>query len=486
MWGRIVVSVSPAMDRKISPNPLIADVDGTLLKTDLLLESFFELLAHRPRKALSAITALKDGKAALKARLAELAMIEVETLPLNEDVLAFLKAEKAAGRPLYLASAADKRYVEALAAHVPLFNGVFGSEPGLNLAGSSKAKVLCDAFGEGQFDYIGDAPVDEAVWRRASGVYIANASSRHLAAVRQWAPHAMPIGTRSNGWRDYLKVLRAHQWLKNILVFAPTFAAHEFGWPLIASVIAFVSFSLCASSVYILNDLLDLRGDRAHVRKRQRPFASGRVPLVTGIALVPVLLLISLAFALFLPPAFCAVLAGYYALTCAYSFLLKRKLLVDVVTLACLYGARLMAGAAAASVVLSPWLIAFAIFLFLSLALVKRCSELVDRKQAGRGDPVGRAYRLDDLPLLEIMAVASGYVAVLVLALYVHSDEVRVLYDHPDRLWLLCVPLLYWVSRVSLLTHRGGMHDDPVIFAVTDRVSQLVAVICGLVMLASM
>jgi 4-hydroxybenzoate polyprenyltransferase len=481
---QVIENASSAISRN-GNNPLVVDLDGTLIRTDLLFEAFFQLLASHPLKALAAVAALKGGKAALKAHLADESLIEVETLPLNEDVLAFLSAEKAKGRPLYLASAADKRYVEAFASHLGFFDGAFGSEASLNLTGSAKAERLCELFGEGGFDYIGDAPVDEAVWRKAAGVYIANASPRHLAAVQTWAPHAQSVGTRAHPWRDYLKSLRLHQWLKNILVFVPALAAHQFGWPLLASVIAFLSFSLCASSVYVLNDLLDLKSDRAHVRKRLRPFASGRVPLVRGIVMVPILLMTSLALALFLPSPFLVALAGYYTLTCAYSFLLKRKLLVDVVALACLYGARLVAGGAAASVVLSPWLTAFAIFLFLSLALVKRCSELVDSRAAGAGDPVGRAYRIGDLPLLQVMSVASGYVAVLVLALYVSSDDVRALYSHPDRLWLLCVLLLYWLSRVALLTHRGAMHDDPVIFAVTDRVSQVVALACGLVVLAS-
>jgi 4-hydroxybenzoate polyprenyltransferase len=269
--------------------------------------------------------------------------------------------------------------------------------------------------------------------------------------------------------------MRVHQWLKNLLVFAPALAAHRFGDALIVSLVAFISFSLCASSVYILNDLIDLRNDRAHPRKRFRPIAARQVPITHAVALFPTLLLASFGIALFLPTNFVFVLAAYFFLTCAYSLELKRRMLVDVVALACLYGSRLVAGGAATGLQLSPWLMAFAIFLFFSLALIKRCTELVDNLVKGKGDSsMGRGYRLDDLPVLRSMATASGYVSVLVLALYINGAAVTALYGHPDRLWLNCILLLFWISRMIMVAHRGQMHDDPLVFAVSDRVSQLV------------
>jgi len=286
---------------------------------------------------------------------------------------------------------------------------------------------------------------------------------------------------RNFQWRDYVQALRAHQWLKNILVFTPALAAHRFDDALVASILAFFSFSLSASSVYILNDLLDLRNDRAHPRKRLRPFAAGRIPIMYGVALFPALLLASLAIGFFLPKEFVLVLAGYFLLSCVYSLGLKRRMLVDVVVLACLYGSRVVAGSAATGVVLSPWLVAFAMFLFFSLALVKRCAELSDHLDRGKGDPMGRGYQLDDLPVLRSMATASGYVSVLVLALYINGDAVFTLYRHPDRLWLNCVLLLFWISRVIMITHRGGMDDDPLVFAASDRLSQLVLLSCAIV-----
>jgi 4-hydroxybenzoate polyprenyltransferase len=282
-------------------------------------------------------------------------------------------------------------------------------------------------------------------------------------------------------WRDYLRALRIHQWLKNILVFAPAVAAHQFDGALFACLLAFISFSLCASSAYILNDLLDLRSDRIHPRKRLRPFAAKRIPIWHGLVLFHVLLLGSVAIALFLPVKFMLVLAGYFFLTCAYSLDLKRRMLVDVLALAGLYGSRLAAGSAAAEVPLSPWLVAFALFLFFSLALVKRIAELTDHLDKGKGTPLGRGYRLGDLPILQSMSMASGYVAVLVLALYINSEAVGQLYRHPDRLWLNCVLLLFWISRMITVAHRGRMHDDPLVFAATDRLTQLVAVSCAIV-----
>lgn len=465
--------------------PIVVDLDGTLLRTDLLLESFFSSLSSAPLRTLRALGGLAVGRAELKLRLADAAIVEVGTLPINGDVLRFLKAEHRKGRPIYIASACDRRYAEAIAAHVGLFEGAFGSDGAVNLSGESKARALCEAFGEGGFDYIGDAAVDEAVWRKARRVYIADARAKHLAEVRAWAPEAEAIGMRTVPWMGYVHALRAHQWLKNVLVFVPALAAHTLIADLFACLVAFISFNLCASSVYILNDLLDLRSDRAHPRKRHRPFAAGTVPIRHGAMLVPLLLVAAFALALLLPPAFLAVLAGYYLLTCLYSLVLKKHVIIDVIALACLYGARLLAGAAAASLPLSPWLIAFATFFFLCLALVKRCSELIGHQRRGDGDPRGRGYRLSDLPALQAMAAASGYLSTLVLALYLNSDAVRVLYAHPNRLWLICVIVLFWISRTLLLTHRGEIHDDPVIYAATDRVSQLSVVAAVVALVAS-
>jgi 4-hydroxybenzoate polyprenyltransferase len=275
-----------------------------------------------------------------------------------------------------------------------------------------------------------------------------------------------------------LRALRPHQWLKNLLIFVPAFAAHRFDLRDFSHcLLAFAIFSLCASSVYVLNDLLDLRSDREHAVKRFRPFAAGEISLMSGIVLLTLALAVAAAASLLLPVRFIAMIGLYYAATFGYSLIFKRVAILDVVVLACLYTLRLLAGGAAATVPLSPWLLSFSIFIFLSLALVKRCAELIDRQAAGKGDPLGRGYRLTDIPQLQTLAAASGYVAVMVFGLYINNPSIGPLYGHPARLWGIPVILLYWVSRISILTHRGEMHEDPVLFAAKDRIS-LICLAC--------
>ena len=459
--------------------PLVVDLDGTLIRSDMLVESFLSLMAQNPGEALRTLGALRRGKAAFKAALADRAVVDAHTLPYDEAVLAQVRAARAEGRATVLASASDVRYVRAVADHVGGFDAVLGTGEGGNLAGAHKAQALVARYGEGGFDYVGDHAVDAAVWAHARRGFV-NAPSPGLSRrLARAGLEVEPVGARPPRARAYLRALRPHQWLKNALIFAPALAAHAPGAALLACLAAFVSFSLCASSVYVLNDLLDLRGDREHARKRTRPFASGALPLAHGVAMAPVLLAVAVLVGLWLPPKFLLVLAGYFALTLTYSLGLKRIVVLDVVALACLYGARLLAGSAATDVPLSHWLEALAIFLFLSLALVKRGGELVDRIQAGKGDPSGRDYRLSDLPMVEAMGAAAGYTSVLVLALYFNSTDIVGMYHWPHRLWLICVVVLYWISRMLMKAHRGEMHDDPVVFAVRDRVSLACGVVCA-------
>ncbi|WP_226859357.1 UbiA family prenyltransferase [Acidithiobacillus albertensis] len=282
--------------------------------------------------------------------------------------------------------------------------------------------------------------------------------------------------------KTYAKALRVHQWLKNILVFIPMLLAHQISnvslWA--NGLLAFISFSLCASSVYLLNDLLDLSADRLHPRKRLRPFASGELSMVQGIALIPLLLLAAFTIAaLWLPTDFVIVLVVYYLLTVSYSFWLKAVVLLDALLLAGLYTIRIIGGMAATQIGPSFWLLTFSIFLFFSLALIKRYSELLALKQRGQLTTHGRGYHVEDLVMLMGFGVACGFMAVLVSALYINSDKVKVLYQHPAFLWLVSPILLYWISRIWLIAHRGGMHDDPVVFAAKDKGSWAVAAVIG-------
>lgn len=268
--------------------------------------------------------------------------------------------------------------------------------------------------------------------------------------------------------------------MKNILVFVPMLAAHDItGTTFFASLLAFISFSLVASSVYVLNDLLDLDADRAHPRKRLRPFAAGSIPIASGTWMAGGLLGMGGLIAAFLGPAFFAVMAGYYALTTGYSLYLKRRIVVDICVLAGLYTVRIVAGGVANAIPLSVWLLAFSIFFFLSLAAVKRQAELVDNVKQGKLKASGRGYHVDDLPIISMVSIAAGYVAVLVMALYVSSPGVMQLYANPEVLWGVCAVLLYWITRTVMLTHRGWMHDDPVVYAAKDRISQ----VCFLIIL---
>jgi len=279
-----------------------------------------------------------------------------------------------------------------------------------------------------------------------------------------------------------VRALRPHQWAKNALIFAPLLAAHQARslHQLSAVLMATVAFCLCASSVYILNDLLDLEADRAHPRKSRRPFASGALSIKTGLVLGPLLLLGGVVLAAFLPGKFQLVFATYYVLTCAYSFDLKGRVIVDTLSLAALYTLRIIAGAAAADVPLSFWMLLFSIFLFLSLAFVKRYAELDSLRRRARLRAAGRGYHVEDLGVLQSLGSASGYMSVLVLALYINSPEVAALYTRPKMIWLLCVLVLYWISRVWMKAHRGEMHDDPVVFALKDRMSLGIVALAGL------
>jgi len=477
--------VDDAITAKVNDRPLVVDLDGTLIKSDPLVESFLALLSSSPLRALSALSAVRHGRAELKVVMAEAATADFNALLFNDELIAFIRGEKAKGRRIFLATNTHRRLAEGIAAHTGLFDGVFASDGGPEVKGAAKAEMLSQAFGRGNFDYAGSNKIDMDVCGAAAGILVVGASAGLIRAVSRRFPHTVVMAPRQTRISDYVRTLRVHQWLKNLLVFVPSFTAHHFdAGSLFAALLAFFSFSLCASSAYVLNDLLDMRSDRDHPTKRHRPFAGGRVNIVHGIILFPLILLLSVAIGLFLPWRFLAALAVYYALTLSYSIYLKRRALLDVIALACLYDMRLVGGAAATSVILSPWILTFSVFMFLSLALVKRWAELIERIDSDKGNPAGRGYLLTDLPLLQTMATASGYVAVVVFGLYINSPTVSALYRQPATLWAIPLILLYWLSRILLLTHRGQMHDDPVLFAAKDRISILCGILTVIVVLA--
>ncbi len=473
------IRVEPAADsgtRRPCPRPLVVDLDGTLLRSDLLVEALFAEVGSRPGALPGLIGALSRGKAALKAAASAKVEIDPARLPYDEAVIERIRAARRAGRPVYIASAAHGRLVGRIADHLGLFDGWFASDDAVNLSGETKAEALVAAFGEKGFDYIGNDAADLPVWSRAGKSIAVRLPLRSARRLLVFAPDAETIPSRAPGTRTWARLLRVHQYAKNALVFLPLLTSHSFDLASLgAALIAFIAFSLCASGIYVLNDLVDLQDDRAHPRKRERPLASGEISVLHGLAVVPVLVAAAFAAGAFLGPVFLMVLGIYLALTTAYSFALKRMMLIDVITLAGLYTVRVIGGAAAIAAVPSSWLLAFCMSIFLSLALLKRHVELTVRLDAGLPDPANRDYRKGDLGMVASLAAAAGFNAVTVFALYISSDAVHELYSRPQILWLVCPVLIYWIARILMLAQRRKMHDDPVVFALRDRPSLAVA-----------
>ncbi len=472
--------------------PLYVDLDGTLIRSDLLWESLCLLARERPSLLARLPVWLLAGKAGFKARLASQVAPDPATLPYRPEVLAYVESERRHGRRVVLASASNRVLVAAVADHLALFDGVLASDGSTNLSGDEKrVRIEADA-GSGRaattFEYMGNSRADLPIWRRAEVVTLVSpsrAAQRGIAATGR--PHEI-IATQQSPWRAALRAIRMYQWAKNALLFAPLLLAHQLGdlARLRDVLLTFAGFCATASAGYLLNDLLDIEADRQHIRKRERPLASGMLPIPFAILLIVGLLGGGFGASLLLLPSACtAMLAAYLLLTLSYSFYFKQRLMLDVLLLAGLYTHRVLTGGVAAAVPLSPWLLAFSTFFFLSLALVKRYVELLAARTRERENVSRRAYEVGDLSLVETMGVACGYISVLVLCLFVNSDEVSKLYRTPDLLWLMCPIMLYWISRVWLLARRGELHDDPVLFATTDRNSYFAGALIGAVVMAA-
>ena len=467
------------------PVPLVVDVDGTLVSDGLVAEVFARLVAASPLAVLSmafwAAASIVDGGAMLRRRLARAAPPAPATLALNPIVMAEIAAARAAGREVWLISTADGRMVAPLVASVGAV-GSLTSAGGTRLEGAARAAVLVDRFGAGGFDYIGSRWRDLAVWRyarRAVGVGLSDRLTRHVGALHREV--RVLLGLRGCP-RDYIRALRPHQWVKNVVVFAPLVAAHETS-PALYLVAAglFGALSVSASGAYVLNDLLDLPYDRLHERKRRRPIAAGRVGLVPAGFLGVALVGIGLGAAFGLATGAGLWVAAYVLVTFAYSLALKRRMFIDVVVLGLLFTIRSVAGAAVVGVPLTSWFVAFTFFIFLALAVLKRQSDLSAVRATGLTTLPGRAYTVEDSPVLAGLGAASGVAAVVVLALYIQSPEVQVLYGRPEVLWLADLLLVTWLGRMTLLAGRGAFDDDPVMFAVRDRTTWLVGIGIGLV-----
>ncbi len=463
--------------------PLCVDLDGTLTPTDTLWEGCLKLIRANPAYLVKMFYWLLLGKARFKQQVSDRISLDPELLPYTESLLAYLQTQKQAGRELCLVTAANSRIAHAIADKLGVFDKVLASDEKINLSGRNKASRLVAEYGEQGFVYAANAGVDMAVWRHAAAAVLVNAPARLEAMLKkQGIEVEAEFSIDSQGrLRSLLRNMRPHQWAKNSLLFVPIILAPA--QPLVAwldVMLAFAAFSLTASSIYIINDLFDLEADRKHPIKRQRPFASAVLPIPLGLAVIPLLLIVAAVLAWQINIQFCLLLVLYVILTTAYSISLKLHALVDVFTLAMLYTLRIIAGVFAANIVVSHWLLAFSIFFFLSFAFAKRYSELHNLAEAGDLAAGSRGYKVRDLPIISLFGVTSSYLSIMVLIMYIHDQQANRMYSQPLWLWIVSIVLLYWVSRVWLKAYRGHMDEDPVLFALRDRISYMVAVVVAI------
>lgn len=462
--------------------PLAVDLDGTLIRTDVLIEGVVALLKRKPWMILFIPILLVRGKAAFKNSVASMTALNVDLLPYDEDLLKDLQKEKEGGRKLYLVTAATQSIADAVHNKLGIFDEAFGSSSNVNLSGIEKARFLCNKFGAQGFEYIGDSYKDLEVWRVAAGGW----AVRITPSVRKQLPASVKVhSTYSRNLRDWARALRLHQWSKNLLIFVPLIL----GYYLVGrkevehAIIAFLSFSLLASCIYLVNDVVDVEADRGHPRKKFRPFASGHLPLHYAAVVAPLLLIGSILIALPLPQSFLGILSAYFLLNLSYSLFLKRLLIVDVILLAALYTARIFAGGIATGIPISEWLLAFSTFFFVGLAFIKRYSEMRLIGEQGKVSESGRGYETADENLIAIMGIVSGYLSVLVFALYIDSDKVKETYTHPTWLWLICPLLMYWISLLWMKARRVHVSSDTIVFASKERATYIVSVLIAILLI---
>lgn len=470
---------------RLSDVPLFVDLDGTLVRTDVAEEMLARGM-RSPRAMARALAALRgSGLGGLKRALSKEVGFRADLLPYDPDVLAYIRAARQAGRLVVLATAADHEVAEEVAAYTGLFDQILASNPGRNLKGKAKLAAIQALSGDGPFEYLGDSNADLPIWQAAAyrGFARVPAAARAMATGDQVTLRPGPV---PSVWRALRKAMRPHQWAKNVLVLAPLLFTHLYGDPLsvLHAVLAFGIFSICASSVYLVNDVLDIEADRAHETKRNRPFAAGHLRPRTGVVASFVLLgtALGLGFGV-LGTAFGLALLTYVVLTTAYSFWLKIYSTVDVVALALLYTLRIVAGAVALGTFPSPWLLTFSMFFFLSLAYLKRYIELSKVKDT-RGLP-SRNYWATDLTVVQIFGISNGALSLLTLAEYVSSLDVIERYTTPGILWLIIPVMMFWTYRTWMWANRGKIGDDPVVFAIKDRISRITGLIVLVIFIAA-
>lgn len=465
---------------------LCVDLDGTLIRGDLVWECILVPIKNHPSTLLFLPFWLVRGRAFLKHQLASRTHLDPARLPYRQQVLDLLRQEKLAGRRIALVTAADQELAESISNYLGFFDEVHASDGRRNLKGANKAAFLAERFALSGFDYIGDSAADLRVWRRARAAYVVGTAARAAQASAVTTLKATILEPRAS-FRTWVDALRGYHWAKNLLLFLPLALSHNLAIdPIVRTLAGFVLYGFCASGLYILNDLLDLHSDREHPWKKERPFAAGDISIPAGLFASLTLMCAALGLGFLLDLHFGLVLLGYAGLTMVYSLYLKKLALLDVFVLSSFYSFRILAGAMISATPLSQWFLAFSMFFFLSLAMAKRYSELVHANNLITSGNSGRGYRVDDRELLLALGVGSSFSAVVILSLYVHSQDVRVLYLSPEYLFLLCPIVLYWLSRTWLQAHRGELKEDPVTLAIRDPVSYGVALASLVAIAASM
>jgi 4-hydroxybenzoate polyprenyltransferase len=464
------------MNEETDNLPLCVDLDGTFIRSDLLIEGVLRLLRHRPLDAWRLPIWLAKGKQHLKGRLARAVDPPKTPPPVNREVLAWLEEEKAKGRKILLVTASHEEALGPVRDLFP-FDEILASDDETNLKGKTKAALLVERFGEKGFDYAGDSASDQAVWEHARKAIVVYHDESTLTKTKAVYDVERSFCTNSTSWPDWVRAIRVHQWAKNLLIALPFLAGHHFHtvWQLAGLAAAFLAMSLCASGTYLWNDLLDLEYDRAHPRKRDRLAASGRTSLQRILIASTGLVAAGLVGGFVLSPTFGLLLLGYIATTLSYSLYFKRVAIADIFLLTFLYLSRIVGGIIISEAKVSFWLFAFTFLIFLSLAAAKRCVELRITAGSGDGEIKGRGYVQDDLPTISALGIASGVASCIVLSLYSNSDQVTSLYARHEWFWGICVIAFYWITRIWFLTHRGLMHDDPVVFALKDRGTWILA-----------
>jgi 4-hydroxybenzoate polyprenyltransferase len=482
-----VNAISQKPTRK-SASTLYVDLDGTVVASDTLWESLILLLKSNPLKFFRLPFWFLKGKAFFKRSVSTYVTLDPCRMPYREDVLDFIKLERQGGKEIVLATAADRKIAQAFSDHLGIFSGVLASDGSINLLEENKLRAIKKHNEAHGFEYLGDDAADLFIWKEAEKAHLVRPNRRLLASVKKVATVGKVFDSSEKKMMSLLNAMRPYQWGKNLLLFVPLVLAHKVNnlELVLRTFIAFTTFSLCASAVYILNDLLDLDSDRQHPDKKYRPFACGELSIKTGLIAAFSLGMVVLGISLFfLSVPFTIMLGIYILLTSLYSFYIKKISVLDVLLLAGLYGHRILTGGIAADIPISAWLLGFSTFLFLSLAFVKRYTELRLLYLNKKKETEGRGYFVDDIGIIQTVGPTSGYLSVLVLALYINSNEVVLLYKHPEVLWLLAPCLLYWVTRVWLLAHRGQMNNDPIIFAFKDKISYVVGVVMGAILIAA-